>query len=169
VTEAQPSTDFDLSPIDALLQGKGAETFDVLEVLHEIQSQYRYLPEAALVHVARMLDTPLIEVFRLANFYKAFTLKPRGKHLLTVCLGTACHVKGAPRFVDEVVLQLQVKPGETTRDGMFTVETVNCVGACALAPVVIVDGKYFDHVTPARLRNILASVRQQDGEGVADA
>jgi NADH:ubiquinone oxidoreductase subunit E len=162
-----PAPDLDL--VEGLLQGKGAEPFDVMEVLHEIQATYRYLPEAALLRVSQTLDVPLIEVFRLANFYKVFSLKPKGKHLLTVCTGTACHVKGAPKFVDEIVAQLGVQPGETTHDGMFTVETVNCVGACALAPVVILDGKYFDHVTPARLRDLLAATRRLDEAGVVDA
>ena len=107
---------------------------------------------------------PLIEVFRLANFYKAFSLKPRGRHLITVCEGTACHVQGSPRVVEEVLLQLDVQRGETTKDGAFTVETVNCVGACALAPVVIVDGVYHDHMTPAKLRDLLETIRQQDQE-----
>ncbi len=159
----------DLDKLDALLRGRGEEPFDVMEVLHEIQQTYRYLPEPALVRVSEVLSIPLIEVFRLANFYKVFSLKPKGKHLLTVCSGTACHVKGAPRFLDEVVAQLGVKPGETTTDGEFTVETVNCVGACALAAVVIVDGKYFDHVTPAKLRGLLTAVRKQDTRGESDA
>ena len=90
------------------------------------------------------MGVPLIEVFRLANFYKAFSLQPRGRHLLTVCTGTACHVRGAPRMLDEVVAELQVEPGETTADRAFTVETVNCLGACALGPVVVIDGKYHD-------------------------
>ena len=105
-----------------------------------------------------------IEVFRLANFYKAFSLKPRGRHLITVCEGTACHVQGSPRLVEEVLSQLEVDPGDTTKDGAFTIETVNCVGACALAPVVIIDGKYYDHMTAAKLRDLLAAYRQQDEE-----
>jgi NADH-quinone oxidoreductase subunit E len=119
--------------------------------------------------VSEALDVPLIEVFRLANFYKAFSLKPRGRHLITVCEGTACHVQGSPRVVEEVLLQLDVQPDETTKDGAFTVETVNCVGACALAPVVIIDGKYHDHMTSAKLRSLLETVRQQDQEVTSDA
>lgn len=152
----------DLSRVDSILESKGEETFDVMEALQEIQREYRYLPEEALSRISESLNIPLIEVFRLANFYKAFTLKPRGRHLLTVCMGTACHVKGAPRFLDEVLAQLNVQPGETTKDGAFTVETVNCVGACALAPVVIVDGGYFDHIMPSKLHDMLRVVRHQD-------
>ena len=152
----------ELAALDQILEGKGKEPFDVIEVLQDIQQTYRYLPEDALCLVSEKLGIPLIEVFRLANFYKAFTLKPRGRHLLTVCMGTACHVQGALRFLDEVLLQLAVQPGETTGDGAFTVETVNCVGACALAPVVILDGKYYDHMTPRKLRDLLNSAREKD-------
>jgi NADH-quinone oxidoreductase subunit E len=133
----------------------------LIEVLQDIQETYNYLPEEALRQVSQKLDVPLIEVFRVANFYKAFTLKPRGKHLLTVCMGTACHVRGAPRLADEVLGQLNVAPGDTTEDGEFTVETVNCLGACALGPVVVLDGKYYDHMTPAKLRDLIEHVRKQ--------
>jgi NADH:ubiquinone oxidoreductase subunit E len=158
-----------LDKVDTILEGKGAEPFDVIEVLQDIQQTYGYLPEEALRRVSDELSVPLIEVFRLANFYKAFTLEPRGRHLLTICLGTACHVRGAPRFLDEVLGQLSVEPGETTDDGAFTVETVNCVGACALAPVVIIDGTYYDHMTPGKLRTLIEKARKQDQEAPANA
>ena len=133
----------------------------MVEVLQNIQKAYNYLPEEVLRIVAKRLEAPLIEVFRVANFYKAFTLKPRGKHLLTVCMGTACHVRGAPKFLDEVLGQLNVKPGETTEDGKFTVETVNCLGACALGPIVVLDGKYYDHMTAGKLRNLIQKIRKK--------
>ena len=100
-------------------------------------------------------------MFRVANFYKAFTLKPRGKHLLTVCMGTACHVRGASRLSDEVLGQLNVKSGETTEDGEFTVEVVNCLGACALGPIVVLDGKYYDHITSQKLRLLIQRTRKK--------
>ncbi len=159
----------ELEAVDAMLAGKGARPFDVMEALQDIQEEFRYLPEAAMCRVSESLEVPLIEVFRLANFYKAFSLKPRGRHLITVCEGTACHVQGSPRVAEEVLTQLDVEPGETTGDGAFTVETVNCVGACALAPVVIIDGQYYDHMTAARLQNLLRTVRQQDEEVAAHA
>lgn len=144
--------------IETILKDRTSRS-DLIEVLQDIQSSYSYLPEGVLRDVSDRLNTPLIEVFRVANFYKAFTLKPRGKHLLTVCMGTACHVKGAPKFLDEVLGQLNIKPGETTEDGEFTVETVNCLGACALSPVVILDGEYHKHMTPASLRELIQNVR----------
>jgi NADH:ubiquinone oxidoreductase subunit E len=158
----------DLDKVETILEGKGTKPFDVMEALQDIQEEFRYLPEEAMCRTAEVLDVPLIEVFRLANFYKAFSLKPRGRHLITVCEGTACHVQGSPRLVEEVLAQLKVERGETTSDGAFTVETVNCVGACALAPVVIIDGKYYDHMTPGKLRDLLATVRKQDEEVTAD-
>ena len=158
----------DSGKVETILDGKGARPFDVMEALQDIQEEFRYLPEEAMCRTSEVLNVPLIEVFRLANFYKAFSLKPRGRHLITVCEGTACHVQGSPRLVEEVVSQLDVQPGETTKDGAFTVETVNCVGACALAPVVIIDGKYYDHMTPAKLRDLLGAVRRQDQEVTAN-
>ncbi|MFC1888553.1 NAD(P)H-dependent oxidoreductase subunit E [Thermodesulfobacteriota bacterium] len=159
----------DLGKVESILEGKGARPFDVMEALQDIQEEFRYLPEEAMSLVSETLEVPLIEVFRLANFYKAFSLKPRGRHLITVCEGTACHVQGSPRLVEEVLSQLDVQPGETTKDGAFTVETVNCVGACALAPVMIIDGKYYDHMTPVKVRGLLKAVRQQVEEVAANA
>ena len=159
----------DLDKVDEILEGKGARPFDVIEALQDIQEEFRYLPEEAMHRVSEALNVPLIEVFRLANFYRSFSLKPRGRHLVTVCQGTACHVQGAPKLVDEVLTRLEVQPGETTQDGSFTVETVNCVGACALAPVVIIDGKYHAHMTSGKLRDLLKAIRQQDQEIAAGA
>jgi NADH:ubiquinone oxidoreductase subunit E len=159
----------DRERVATILDGKGARPFDVMEALQDIQEAFRYLPEEAMCQVSEALDVPLVEVFRLANFYKAFSLKPRGRHLVTVCSGTACHVQGSPRLVEELLTQLDVRAGETTKDGAFTVETVNCVGACALAPVVIVDGRYHDHMTSRKLRDLLDLVRQQDQEATARA
>lgn len=147
--------------IDKILKRRQGNSCELIEVLQDVQSTYNYLPEEVLRVVSEELKTPLIEVFRVANFYKAFTLKPRGRHLLTVCMGTACHVRGAPRMLDEVLGQLNVKPGETTEDGEFTVETVNCLGACALGPIIVLDDKYYDHMTAGKLRALIKSVRKK--------
>ena len=147
--------------ITSILKQREGTSCELIEVLQDVQKSYNHLPEDILRIVAEKLDTPLIEVFRVANFYKAFTLTPRGKHLITVCMGTACHVRGAPRFLDEVLGQLNVKPGETTEDGEFTVETVNCLGACALGPVVVLDDKYYDHMTSGKLRNLIQETKKK--------
>lgn len=138
--------------IDGILKNREKSSRELIEVLQDLQETHSYLPEKELREVSKKLEVPIIEVFRVANFYKAFTLKPRGKHLLTVCMGTACHVRGAPKLADEILGQLNVKPGETTKDGEFTVEIVNCLGACALGPIAILDGKYYDNMTPRKLR-----------------
>lgn len=151
--------------INRILKDREKTSSELIEVLQDVQGIYNYLPEETLRTVSEELEVPLIEVFRVANFYKAFSLKPRGKHLLTVCMGTACHVRGAPKFLDEVLGQLNVKPGETTDDGKFTVETVNCLGACALGPVVVLDKKYYDHMTPAKLRALIQKTPKEKGRG----
>ena len=154
----------DIAQIDTILSSHEGKPEDLIEVLQDIQGKYNYLPEEALWKVSEHLGTPLIEVFRVASFYKAFSLQPRGKHLVTICMGTACHVRGAPKFMDEIKGQLKINPGETTADKSFTVETVNCVGACALGPVVIVDGRYRDHVTSLKLRKVIEKTKKNDKE-----
>jgi NADH-quinone oxidoreductase subunit E len=109
-----------------------------------------------LVKVSHKLDIPLTNVFGVATFFRAFTLEPRGRHLMTVCLGTACHVRKGQRLVDKIERDYGLKSGETTEDGRLTLETVNCLGCCALGPVVVVDGKYQSQVTPDKLDRIIA-------------
>ena len=152
--------------IDKLLENRKNSPNELIEVLQDVQENYDYLPEDVLKTISEKLEIPLIEVFRVANFYKAFTLKPRGEHLLTACMGTACYVRGAPKFLDEVLGQLNVRPGETTEDGKFTVETVSCLGACALGPIVVLDGKYYDHMTAGKLRNLIQKVRKKSKKKV---
>lgn len=154
--------------LEKVLEGRPCEPGQLIEVLQDIQQEDGYVSEDAMSAVSDRLEVPLIEVYRVASFYKAFSLAPRGRHLVVVCMGTACHVRGAPRMIDEVVGQLGINPGETTEDGLFTVECVNCLGACALGPVVVLDGKYHDHMTPSKLRKLIQSVRKAK-EVTADA
>ena len=138
----------------------------MIEVLHDVQGTCGFVPEDAIRAISERLGVPLIEVYRAASFYSSFSLTPRGKHLVTVCTGTACHVRGAPRMLDEVLGQLGVRPGETTRDGLFTVQCVNCLGACALGPVVVLGSVYHDHMTPRKLRALIQAVREaEEGDG----
>ena len=123
-----------------------------------MQQQFRYLPRRALEHVADALAVPRSHVFQLATFYRAFSLKPRGQHVCTVCTGTACHVRGAARLVEKLERDLGVKAGETTPDMNVTLETVNCVGACALGPLVILDGTYHGNITSAKLDKVMRGV-----------
>lgn len=154
----------ELSKLDAMLEGREARHDQLIEVLQDMQAQFHYLPEDGLRIVAERLGVLPIEVFRVASFYKAFSLTPRGRHLLTVCTGTACHVRGAPRLLDTVGGQLNISPGETTADGAFTLERVNCLGCCALGPVIVLDGLYHDHMTSGKLRKLITAVRKQDEE-----
>ncbi|MDD2390357.1 MAG: NAD(P)H-dependent oxidoreductase subunit E, partial [Desulfobacterales bacterium] len=117
------------------------------------------LPEDALRMVARGTGSSLVDIYGVATFYKAFSLKAKGKHLISVCLGTACHVRAAPDIVDEFTQQLGISPGETTEDNEFTLETVNCLGACALGPIVNVDGHYFSNVTRSDVKKIIQKTR----------
>lgn len=155
------NTDEVLSIIDKhQSQGDG-----LISVLEEIQAKYSYLPAEALKLVAERTGCSPVDVYGVATFYRNFSLKPRGKHLCSVCLGTACHVRGAPAIAREFRQQLGVAPGETTEDREFTLETVNCLGACALGPVAVVDGHYFANVRSSRVRQIISDAR----EGLIDS
>jgi len=127
----------------------------LVPILQEINVAYNYLPENVLRYISEELDTPLSLIYRIATFYNAFSLKPRGKHVITVCLGTTCHVKGAPMIVDALERELGIKTGESTEDMNFTLETVNCLGCCGLAPVMTVGEDLYGRVAPAKLPKII--------------
>lgn len=131
----------------------------VIAILEDIQTKYGYLTEEALRTVANQTGRPLVDIFGVATFYRYFRLKPVGKHIITVCIGTTCHVRGAPGVVEEFQRQLGISAGETTSDKEFTLETVNCLGACAIGPVVLVDGHYFANVDTAKSKQILKKVQ----------
>ena len=145
----------DCEKVVAIVNKYGGNRDSLVSILQDVQSEYHYLPEDALRAVASQLDIPLIQVCGVATFFKAFSLKPRGEHIVSVCLGTACHVRGAPAVLDEVKRQLGVGPGETTEDMQFTLETVNCLGACALGPIVVVDDKYHGQMSPGKAKKAL--------------
>ena len=129
----------------------------LVSILQDVQSEYSYLPKEALAQVSQGLDVALSQVYSVATFFRAFSLKPRGRHLINVCLGTACHVRGAVRILDEIKRELGISEGETTQDLKYTLETVNCVGACALGPMVIVDGKYSGEMKTDKVKTLLES------------
>ena len=131
----------------------------LVPILQDVQAEYNYLPKEALVQVGKGLDVPFSQVYSVASFFKAFSLKPRGRHLVNVCLGTACHVRGAVRVLDEIERRLGIKSGETTKDMKYTLETVNCVGACALGPIVVIDGNYSGQMTGSRVKPLLESYK----------
>ena len=137
---------------EAIIREYDSSRDSLISILQDVQSEYRYLPESILKLVARKLGLPLIQVYGVATFFKAFSLKPRGKHLLSVCLGTACHVRGAPAVLDAVERELCIEPGETSEDMQFTLETVNCLGACALGPIMVMDGEYHGQMVPGKVQ-----------------
>lgn len=131
-------------------------------VLQDLQEHEKWLPREGLEYIAEKLNIPVSRVYSIAMFYKAFSLKPRGRHMCTVCLGTACHVRGAPKIVEKLERDLNIKSGETTPDLMFTLETVRCVGACALAPVVICNGEYHSQMTNIKVGKLLRELKKEE-------
>ena len=132
----------------------------LIAILQEIQDEYHYLPAQALKEVAEETGRSLTDIYGVATFYKSFALEPRGKHLVSVCMGTACHVRGAPGIAEECERQLGILAGQTTSDSEFTLETVNCLGACAIGPIVVIDGHYFSKVSADKVKKILKKARQ---------
>lgn len=154
--------DVEIKEIDTILDKYGQEQRWLIPSLLEIQKVYNYLPPEALERVSERMKIPSIQVFQVASFYKAFSLEPRGRHIVTVCLGTACHVRGADRLIDQVGRELEVKPGETTKDNQFTLEAVNCLGTCALGPVMVVDGKYYGNMVANKVERVLSKYAQRE-------
>jgi NADH-quinone oxidoreductase subunit E len=142
----------DLARIDEVL-AKHAEgdATALIHALQDLQETFHYLPVPGVAAVCRHLGVPLARAFSVATFYRAFSLSPKGDVVIRVCTGTACHIRGAQVLVDDLVKELGIRPGETTEDLKFTVETVNCVGACAMAPVVSVNGRYHGQVQPGEI------------------
>jgi NADH:ubiquinone oxidoreductase subunit E len=145
-----------------ILEGRRSQPNQLIEVLQDVQEQYEYISREAMQMVSKELGVPIIEVFRVASFYKAFRLKPAGKHILTFCTGTACHVRGSDLLVNQATSQLGIESGEVTSDGIFSIERVNCLGACALGPIVVDNGTYYHHMTPARLRKLIESIYEKE-------
>jgi NADH-quinone oxidoreductase subunit E len=151
------------SDIDAAIDQYDSGSRALIPILLEVQAEHHYLPEDELRKVAAKMKVPLIQVFQVASFYKAFSLEPRGKHLVTVCMGTACHVRGAHQVMDRLETILDVKAGHTTADGEYTLEGVNCVGACALGPIVIIDGEYSGQVSAQKTDRLIKRLERQKG------
>jgi NADH:ubiquinone oxidoreductase subunit E len=158
-----------MSDLKAILKDRRSQPHQLIEVMQDVQEMYGYIPQDAMIIIAKELGVTLMEVFRVANFYKAFSLTPRGKNVFTVCTGTACHVRGANLLIDQIQGKLNIEPGKTTEDGQFTVESVNCVGACALGPIVVQNGSYLDRMTPAKLRKVIDKARGKKKEVKSDA
>ena len=141
--------------IDGIIKQNGGRESAILSILQDIQAKEKYLPKEALEYVSQKMQIPLVHVFRLATFYNALSLKPRGRHTIDVCLGTACHVRGGERILEKMERDLGISVGETTKDKRFTLESVHCVGCCSLGPVAVVDGNVFGRVSQERVPGLL--------------
>ncbi len=133
---------------------------ELIHMLHDAQKKFGYIPAHSISQISRELKISESEIFGVLTFYKAFALKPRGKHLITICMGTACHVRGAPMILDEFKRKLGIEAGETTEDNLFTLETVNCVGACALGPIAIADGDYHGQMKTREVNDIIQKLKK---------
>ena len=145
----------DIERIDEIIDKHQAEANSLIQILLEVQGENHWLPREALSRISRKLDVPLSRIQHIATFYKAFNLVPKGRHQIHICMGTACHVRGAARVLDTVQDQVGIKPGETDPDMKFSLETVNCLGCCALGPVMEINGKTHGKLSPAETSDIL--------------
>ena len=141
--------------VDQIVDQYGGERRHLIGVLHDTQSEYGYLSREAIQMIAQKLGVPLTQVLRVASFYAAFSFEPRGRHLISACLGTTCHVRGMGRVLDKIRDHLDIEPGQTTSDRSFTLETVRCLGCCSLAPVMTVDGKTYGRLRRDKVEGIL--------------
>ncbi len=150
------NTAYDLdSKIEEIVGEYGAKPTALIMILQDIQKHYRYLPEDALRAVSKNMKLPLAQIYGVATFYRAFTLKPTGRNHICVCTGTACHVRQAKVIVDKLERDLRLQSGDTSPDGEVSLETVNCLGACALGPLVTANGVYYGHMTVTKVDKML--------------
>jgi NADH-quinone oxidoreductase subunit E len=152
----------DMGKVEPLLEQYEDQRLNLIPILQDVQETYRYLPELVLRRISKKLRVPLTEVYQVATFYRCFSLVPRGKHVIQVCLGTACHVRGAPRVLDRILRDLKMAHPGTTEDLQFTVETVRCIGCCGLAPVARVDNSNtHPHLTQAKVGGLLKKYQEK--------
>jgi len=150
----------DNEKLEKIIGSSRTDQKEMIHILHDVQSEYGYIPPEAVTAISRLLKVSESEIFGVLTFYNAFSLTPKGEHVVTVCMGTACHVRGGPQIVEEIKRKLVVKVGETTADNKFTLETVNCIGCCAIGPVVVVDEKYYSNITLNKIDPILKEYKE---------
>lgn len=149
--------------VDGIIKRYNGKKESIIPILQDVQNEIRWLSEEVVSLIARKLKLSPSKIYSIATFYKSFHLKPRGKHAVTVCMGTACHVRGGGKIVDTLSERLKIRPEGTTSDGKFTLETVNCVGCCAIGPIVILDGEYYGKVTPSVATSLIENVEKEKG------
>ncbi len=141
--------------VSAIIKKYGKDKSQLVSILQDMQAEYNFLPRVELDQLSKKMDIPQSQIYSLATFFKAFSLKPRGKHIINVCLGTACHVRGADLILESLERQLKINRGETTEDCNFTLETVNCMGCCATGPVVKIDAEYYGQMSNDKVEPML--------------
>lgn len=149
----------ELDVVDSVVDKYEQKPWALIAILQDIQEEVGYLPPDVLKRVAEQMDIPLTQVYGVATFYKSLSLTPQGKHIVTFCMGTACHVRGADRVLAEVSDLLEIKPGETTADGEYTLKVANCLGACAIGPVMVLDGKFHGKMSASKAKKLLVRGR----------
>jgi NADH:ubiquinone oxidoreductase subunit E len=152
-----PASEFDL--VNSTVEKYRKMPSALISILQDIQEKIGYLPPDILKRVAEKTELPLTQIYGVATFFKSLSLNPQGRHIVTICMGTACHVRGAGKILSEVSSFLEIEPGETTGDGEFTLRAVNCLGACAIGPVMVVDGKYYGKMSASRANALLDKCR----------
>jgi len=151
------------SSVDTILESyQGASRDALIPVLQEVQEHEGYLSEAVIIKISRQLNLPASKIYGVASFYNQFRFQPKGKFHITVCRGTACHVKGSAKVLDMIMKTLKIGPGQTTRDKMFSLEVVACMGACGLSPVININGEIYAKTTPMKAVRILNELREKE-------
>jgi NADH-quinone oxidoreductase subunit E len=150
----------DLKSVDLIVDKYQEKRTTLISILHDVQDRYKYLPDEALRMVASRLHMDINEIYGVATFYKSFSLVPRGRHSITLCLGTACHVRGGPKILRELKGLLHVEPGQTTTDRQFSLNVVNCLGVCAIGPVMMVDRKFYGEMNPLKAKRVIEKMNQ---------
>jgi NADH-quinone oxidoreductase subunit E len=152
----------DTQVIDQILEKYEYQHSDIIEIMQDVQRIENYLPMASLLYVSEKLELSLTRIFDIATFYKAFSLKPRGRHIIKVCCGTACHLNGASQSLDQITRKLDIEEGEMTEDRLFSLETVNCLGTCALAPVIVIGENYHESADTNKIDKILSTYQSEE-------
>jgi len=154
----------DLKSVDLIVDKYQEKRTALISILHDVQDRYKYLPDEALKMVASRLHMDINEIYGVATFYKSFSLVPKGKHSVTLCLGTACHVRGGPKILRELKKQLNIEPGQTTADKQFSLNVVNCLGVCAIGPVMFADGKFYGEMNSVKAKKIIEKLNKKRNE-----
>ncbi len=153
--------------VDGIIEKYRGKRAGLISILHDIQDQYNHLPENALKKVALRLQMDLNDIYGVATFYRSFSLTPKGRHSITLCLGTACHVRGGPRILREVQKQLGIEAGQTTRDRQFSLQVVNCLGVCAIGPVMVADGRFYGEMNASKAKRVIERLLKKEKGGRA--